>query len=384
MLHAERFLRSLSLCRLFAVVSLFTLGLPVNLAHADEPPETLAIGAEAPDFDLLGVDGQRYSLSSFQDAELLAFVFTANHCPTAQAYEDRISQLHEDYRDRGVAVVAVSPNDPLAVRLDELGYSDLSDSYEEMQLRMEERGFTFPYLYDGDTQAMSQAYGPVATPHVFIFDRARKLRYVGRIDDNENPARVTSHDTRDALEALLAGRPVPVETTKTFGCSVKWADKRSTVADAFARWAQEPVRLQTIDVAGIEALMRNDTENLRLINLWATWCGPCVVEFPELVSINRMYRGRDFELVTISADQPEAREDALEFLQEQQASSTNYIFDSDDRYALIEAVDEAWPGSLPYTVLIAPGGEVLYRAVGLIDPLETKRAIVEHLGRYYF
>ena len=112
---------------------------------------TLAIGAPAPDFDLPGVDGRRYSLKDFASAPVLAVVFTCNHCPTAQAYEDRIQKLHDDYAGKGVALVAISPNDPKAVRLDELGYSDLSDSLEEMKVRADDKGFTFPYLYDGET-----------------------------------------------------------------------------------------------------------------------------------------------------------------------------------------------------------------------------------------
>ena len=140
---------------------------------AASAPETLKIGSPAPDFSLPGVDGKTYTLESFKDADILVLVFTCNHCPTAQAYEDRIKQLAADYRDRKVALVAISPNDPLAVRLDELGYSDLSDSFEEMKTRAKDRGYNFPYLYDGENQKVSLAYGPVATPHVFIFDRAR-------------------------------------------------------------------------------------------------------------------------------------------------------------------------------------------------------------------
>ena len=123
---------------------------------------------------------------------MLVFVFTANHCPTAQAYEERIEKLHADYAGRGVAVVLVSPNDPLALRLDEQGYTDLGDSLEDMKIRAKDRGWTFPYLYDGETEAMSRQYGPVATPHVFVFDAERKLRFVGRVDDGENPAKVTT------------------------------------------------------------------------------------------------------------------------------------------------------------------------------------------------
>jgi len=346
-------------------------------------PTTLGIGVPAPLFDLPGVDGRNYKLSDFSDAKVLVIVFTCNHCPTAQAYEQRIKALAQDYRGKGVALVAISPNDPRAVRLDELGYTDLSDSFEEMKIRAQGQKFNYPYLYDGDEEKVSRAYGPTATPHVFIFDKDRRLRYAGRVDDSEKPARVTSSDAKNAIDALLAGRPVPVEKTKTFGCSIKWSDKRASVKSAFQQWANEPVSLQTIDETGIRALVRNASKKLRLINVWATWCGPCVVEFPELVTINRMYRGREFEFVTISADAPENKDQALAFLKKQQASSSNYIFSIDDKYKLVEGVDKEWPGALPYTILVEPGGKVIFRVQGELSPLELKRAIVARLGRYY-
>lgn len=149
------------------------------------------------------------------------------------------------------------------------------------------------------------------------------------------------------------------------------------------RWDAERVSLGTIDEAEIKKLTKNDTKNLRLINVWATWCGPCVEELPKLVTINRMYRKRRFEMITISLDSMKDRDQALEFLTEKHVSSANYIFDSDDRDKLAEALDKKWPGPLPYTVLIAPGGKVIYRKVDAVDPLELKKAIVGYLGRTY-
>jgi thiol-disulfide isomerase/thioredoxin len=372
---------------LFAASGILVSALvPAAPSAAAEGPAvpTLAIGAKAPDFDLPGVDGKRYTLASFAKAKVLVLVFTANHCPTAQAYEERIEKLHADFSGRGVQVVLVSPNDPLALRLDEQGYSDLGDTLAEMKIRAKDRGWTFPYLYDGETEAMSRKYGPVATPHVFVFDAERKLRFVGRVDDNENPAKATTHDARDAIEAVLAGQPVPVETTKVFGCSVKWSDKRAWVKEGYEKWAQEPVTLETIDEAGVAALAKNEGgKKLRLINVWATWCGPCVIEFPDLVSIHRIYRGRDFEVVTVNADDPGKREKALEFLKTQQASTRNYAFDKGDPYALIEAVDPKWQGALPHTIVVAPGGEVIYRSEAAFDTLKLRKAIVGWLGRYY-
>ena len=353
-----------------------------TLVLADDVP-ILPIGASAPDFNLLGIDGQYHSLKSYDDAQVLVIVFTANHCPTAQIYEDRIIDLVKDYKDKGVAVVAISSNNPDAIRLDELGYTDMSDTFEEMKLRAKEKNFNFPYLYDGDQQAALRAYGPTSTPHLFIFDKERKCRYTGHIDDSEDITKVKSRDARNAIDALLAGKPVPVETTKTFGCSMKWASLKETAEKAIRTWNAEEVGVEMIDVDGIRQLLKNDSEKLRLINVWATWCGPCISEFPELIKINRMFRHRDFEMVTISADDPGKKADVLKFLKRNYASCQNYHFSSDDKYALIEAVDSAWPGALPYTVLVKPGGEIIFRKLGMIDQLELRKAIVDYLGREY-
>lgn len=368
----------------WAALSISLVGsITANLTAAPpQPLQPLSIGAQAPDFDLPGADGRRYSLKDFADARFLAVLFTCNHCPTAQVYEERFKRLVDDYRGKGVAFVAISPNDPKAVRLDELGYTDLNDSLEEMTIRAEHRKFNFPYLYDGETQEVSRAYGPVVTPHLFIFDGQRKLQFVGRIDDSEVEKRVTKRDARAALAALVAGRPVPAPKTKTFGCSVKWSDKRAANVQFMKRLAAEPVAVETVDVKGIKALLAGDPNKFRLINVWATWCGPCVVEFPEFVTINRMYRHRDFELVTISADDPKRKTKVLSMLKKWQASNRNLLFDSTDTYKLIEALDPKWEGGLPYTMLIRPGGEVVFRHQGAIDPLALRRRIVSLLGPF--
>jgi peroxiredoxin len=370
--------------RLRSVVAAVVLCLSAHGFSFGAPPDlkTLEIGAMAPDFKLPGVDGRAYTLADFADAKVLAVVFTCNHCPTAQAYEDRLIKMHSDYKDRGVALVAISPNDAEAVRLDELGYTDLGDSLEDMKVRAKDRKFTFPYLYDGETQKASAAYGVLATPHVFIFDRERKLRYVGRVDDSEVKT-VKSHDARNAIDALLAGKPVPVEKTRVFGCSTKWADKREDAKKSLAKWNAEEVTLKPIDERGVTELVRNRGDKWLLVNLWATWCAPCVVELSEFVTMNRMYRGRNFQLVTLNLDDVQERDAVLKVLRERHVSSTNYIVDIEDRDRFAEVFDKEWPGPLPHTILIAPGGKVVYRATGETDPLEIKRAIVEQLGRTY-
>ncbi len=365
------------------LVAIFSFSLTLSALAADPPGfKTLEIGDAAPDFKLPGVDGKDYSLADFAKSKLLAVLFTCNHCPTAQAYEDRILQLHADYKNKGVALVAISPNDARAVRLDELGYTEYGDSLDDMKKRAKDRNFEFPYLYDGDTQKTSLAYGVLATPKIYLFDQDRKLRYVGRIDDSDVKT-VTSHEARNAIDALLAGKPVPVETTRTFGCSTKWSDKRAEAVKWLERADAEPVSLKPIDETDLARLAKNETDKLLVVNLWATWCGPCVAEMPEFVTMNRMYRKRNFQMITISLDQPEQNEAALKLLKENHASTTNYIstIASTDKFA--EALDKEWRGPLPHTILIAPGGKIIYRHTNAIDPIEVRKAIVDFMGRTY-
>ena len=134
-------------------------------------PKTLEIGSKAPDFSLAGIDGKTYTLKDFEKSSLLVIIFSCNHCPTAQAYEERIIAVSKDYKTRGVELVMISPNSTKALNLSELGYSDMGDSFDEMKLRAKDKGYNFPYLYDGDDQKCALAYGPVATPHCFVFDK---------------------------------------------------------------------------------------------------------------------------------------------------------------------------------------------------------------------
>jgi thiol-disulfide isomerase/thioredoxin len=361
-------------------VVLLLVGQLTALAATDPVP--LPIGSRAIDFSLPATDGKTYSLKDFDSSDVLVMIFTCNHCPTAQAYVDRIIQLVTDYKSKGVAVVAINPNDPESVMLGEMGYTDIGDSFAEMKIRARDKNFNFPYLYDGETSELSMKYGPQATPHVFIFDRERILRYSGRIDDGEKPGTARTHDTRNAIDALLAHKPVPVEKTKTFGCSIKWPAKEGYVEAEQARYAKEKVTIEEIDADQLKQLLKGDGMNHKLINVWATWCGPCVAEFPAFVDMNRMYRDREFELISISLDDLDRKQHALNFLVKKQASMKNYIFKG-DRYAFIEAIDRKWEGALPYTLFIAPDGKKIYSKQGQIDPLEVKKMIANSIGRIY-
>ncbi|HEY7208658.1 MAG TPA: redoxin family protein [Bryobacteraceae bacterium] len=348
-------------------------------AFAEEAHPTLGLGAAAPDFALPGIDGKVHKLSDYAASKVLVIVFTCNHCPTAQLYESRIKKLADDYRGRDVALVAIEPNNPNAVRLDELGYTDVSDSLDEMKIRAEYRHFNFPYLYDGDTQAVARQYGPKATPHVFIFDKERKLRYEGRVDNSQRESLVKTQDARNAIEALLADKPVLVAHTGVFGCSTKWISKEADRQEEMKRIEAEPVRLEMASAEDLKKLRSNPTGKVLLVNFWATWCGPCIHEFPDLETTYRMYRLRDFDLVMVAANLPDEREGVMKMLERQHASGRNLLFGSTDTYALQAAFDPAWDSGVPYTMLLSPEGKVLYQKSGELDILALRRIIQANL-----
>lgn len=375
---------------------------PALLDKNGNPPgfRTLAIGDAAPDFALPGIDGKTHALSEFAGTDVLMVLFTSNHCPTSHGIEQRLMKLRNDYRHRSFTLVAINPNHPEGLSADELGYGEFGDSFAEMKPYAAKNGWDFPYLYDGDRQLTARAYGCLATPHVFIFDRARKLRYAGRFDDSRyaDESTVKSPDARNAIEALLAGRPVPVELTKPHGCSTKWREKHAGHIALETSWTKIPVTLDRIDTPGIAALRANPTNKYRLFNVWATWCAPCVEEFPAIVAISRKFDMRDFEVLTVSMDDPKQEAKAHAFLEKQGAGLTprkqasvnkegrrtnHYLFTGANQDALVAALDPGWPGPIPHTVLVAPGGKVLWRHNGPIDPTAAISAIVEAMTPYY-
>ncbi|MBI9057438.1 MAG: thioredoxin family protein [Labilibaculum sp.] len=190
------------------------LGL-VILASIGVNAQAYQIGDEAIDFKLKNVDGKHISLSDYKDAKGFIVIFTCNHCPYSVAYEDRIIEIDKKYKAKGFPVIAINPNDPELYP---------SDSFENMIIRSEEKGFTFPYIFD-NTQEIYKTYGATKTPHVFILSNNSgkyKVEYIGAIDNNYKDAKqVTEHYINDAVDALLQNKKPKVTSTKAIGCSIK-------------------------------------------------------------------------------------------------------------------------------------------------------------------
>jgi peroxiredoxin len=383
----------LLLLSLFIASSLLAAEQPAGLAD-------LKIGDSAPEFSLPGIDGKTHQLAEYKGAKLLMVAFISNHCPDSHASEQRIKQLVTDLRGQSFQLVAINPNNPDGLRLDELGYSKYNDGFDDMKKYAAEQGFNFPYLYDGETQAVAKAYGCLATPHVFLFDEQRKLRYKGQFDDSRyaDPATVKTQSAREAVNALLAGKPVPVEITKPHGCSTKWMEKKQSVASAAEKWAHTPVDLAPIDAAAVAALRKNGTKKYRLFNVWSTTCAPCVREFPELVTTAHKFGLRDFELITLSMDHPKDSAKAKAFLERQGAglldrlkpslkaenrTTNSYLFAGASQEELMKVLDPQWPGGMPHTVLVNPQGEIIWRQNGPVVGEKLREAILQAMGPFY-
>lgn len=384
------------------LVLIATLSGLVPFLHAQNPAgfKELNIGDPAPEFNLIGIDDRMMTLADFKDSKFLAVVFTSNHCPVSHAAEPRLIKTYQEFKDKGLGVVAINPNHPDGLRPDELGYSKYGDSFPEMKLYAKEMGFPFPFLYDGETQTTAMAYGCLATPHVFLFDQDRKLRYKGWIDDCRFPGdeHVKKPDFRNAVAALVEGKPVPVEITRPIGCSTKWRTKKTEVLKDDEKWASLPVSIEEIDAAGVAKLRANPTDKYRLINVWSTTCAPCVEEFPGLVSVARRMGLRPFELVTISTDMPGDKAKAEAFLKKFHAglpghlkaglakegrATNSYLYTEPSMEPLIQALDPEWKGPQPHTVLIAPGGRIVFRHNGKISETELLDKVLEALTPYY-
>ena len=346
-------------------------GIQPNLEHP-----ILAIGSQAPDFALPGVDGKIHKLSEYASAKILAVVFECNHCPVSQLYESRIEKLYHEYKNKGVAFVAINPNNPKSIRLNELGYTDVTDSLDEMKIRTAFRRIEWPYLYDGETQGVSIKFGVVATPHIYLFDQARKLQYQGRIDDNQREELVKTEDARNALEAMLAGKPVPVTDTNAFGCTTKWMSKATGVEEEWAKIQAEPVTVDMVGPEDLKKLRANAGGKVLLVNFWSTGCTACESQFVDFETTYRMYRLRAFDFVTIATDSPDKAPAVLTFLKKQYASSPNKQFASTDVAALQAAWGAKWKIGTPFTMAIGTDGKVLYQKEGKVDILEVRRAIL--------
>ncbi|MGE0884254.1 MAG: redoxin domain-containing protein [Blastocatellales bacterium] len=357
--------RSILLSTIIAFVLLAVPNARIQ-AQASAP---LAIGSAAPEFELNDLSGQQRSLKSYR-GKLTVMAFISARCPISNAYKDRIRAVADEYAKHGVEFIGVN--------------SSADETVEEIRNHAEQNKLDFTILKD-QGNIVADAYAAERTPKVYVIDGEGVLRYQGRIDNSQNPRLVKRNDLRAALDELLAGKPVTTASTQAMGCLIKRvgdlaqnktakpiAGKTTKPAPAKAAKpaadASADPKVALLKPAAYADMIKQSAGKVVVVNFWATWCGPCVVEFPEFVKLDEEYRGKDVRFVHISADDiAEIKTQVIPFLKEQKSRADQFIQDTDDPQEMVDAVFKDWPGILPATFVYDKTGKLVFHRFGIID-----------------
>ena len=318
----------------------------------------LPIGTTAPDFTLTDLTGKSHSLREYRGKNVI-IVFIAARCPISRAYTDRLRAISRDYGSRPDSILlAINPS--------------ANESLDEIRRHAETNSLDFPILTD-DRSAVADAYGAERTPDVFVVDPQGRLRYSGRIDSSHLPRRDTRPDLRLALDEILAGKPVTIPSTTAMGCPIVRpakanADGQKSPAKSVATAGTPEISVRKLKPADYHRMLREPASRAVIVNFWATWCGPCVAEFPEFVKLDTQLRARGVRFVSISADEmPDLNDQVIPFLRKQNARFDHFIQDVDDPQEMIDVVYKDWPGTLPATFLYDKQGKLHFLRFGIID-----------------
>ena len=341
--------------RLTALITIFTFSISLLAVGPQNVPaqsSALPIGTAAPDFTLKDVSGKTHSLAMYR-GKTVVVAFFSTQCPIVNAYHARIRSLAADFQQRGVVLLGV--------------YSNGNESLAAVKIKAAEQKFSFPVLRD-DGNTVADLFNAQSTPEMFVIDGEGRLRYHGRIDNSPEPSRVKRNDLREALEEVLAGKEVSVTETRAFGCQLKRL-KATAENKAMARQKKPAASgVALLKPAEFAALLEQSKGKVLLVNFWATWCGPCVAEFPEFVMLDQKYRNRGVRIISISADEIADRLTKVEpFIKEQKAGFEVFVQDVDDPEDMIKQFTKDWSGALPATFVFDRHGKVVFSVLGIID-----------------
>ena len=354
---------------LFIALAMLASGNPGTRAQAST---ALTIGATAPEFELADLSGQSHALKTYRGKPTI-MTFLSARCPISNLYKDRIKAVASDYSKRGVNFIGIN--------------SSADESLDELRAYAQTNHLNFTILKD-EGNVVADAYAAERTPKVYVVDAEGVLRYRGRIDNSQNIRLAKQHDLRAALEELLSGKPVTVADTQAMGCIIKRVQdvgvqdlaqsktakpvpgkttKPAPAKPASASSAALP-KIVPLKPAAFADMLKQRAGNVVVVNFWATWCGPCVAEFPEFVKLDNEYRAKGgVRFVHITADDMSDLKKAAAFLKDQKSNAEQFIQDTEDPQEMIDVVFKDWQGVLPATFVYDKTGKRVFHRLGIID-----------------
>ncbi len=344
--------------RLFLAFTASLLFIVVVNAQPTKP----TVGQPAPDFALKDTTGKAHSLKAYR-GQTVVIGFVGTKCPIANAYITRMNGIAAEYKAKNVVFFGINSNRNEPLKL--------------VKEHAAKAKYVFSILKD-EGNVVADSYGASVTPEMYIIDSTGVLRYHGRVDNASDEKRVERHDLRVALDEMLANQPISKADLKAFGCVIKRAGVTET------KMLQKPVAKAAATDSPVTLLKPADFNKLRtdslgkvlLINFWATWCAPCVAEFPEFVMIDKTYRAKGVRMVSISTDEKSDLAGAvIPFLKKQKAEFESFLSDADDPQELIDVVDKNWSGALPATFVFDKQGKIVFTKYGIIDREELLKAL---------